>query len=71
MSWFRRRPLLSALLGVALLLTIVIGGYGLFLASDAGLLPWQPEPTLIPVTPFADFPGFGGSVTTPEATPGG
>jgi hypothetical protein len=39
------------------------------LANDAGMLPWQEEPTLIPVTPFADFPGFGGG-ETPEASPG-
>jgi len=50
-------------------LTLVVGGYGMFLASEAGRLPWQVDPTRIPVTPFSDFPGFG-NPSTPPATPG-
>jgi len=70
MTRVRRYPLLTAALAIALVLTLVIGGYGMFLASEAGRLPWQVDPTRIPVTPFADFPGFG-NPSTPETTPGG
>ena len=58
----------SAILGIALVLTLVAGGYGMFLASEAGRLPWQADPTRIPVTPFSDFPGFGRNGRAP-ATP--
>jgi hypothetical protein len=68
MTRLRRYPLLAAALGIALVLTMVIGGYGMFLASEAGRLPWQVDPTRIPVTPFSDFPGFG-PVSTPVSTP--
>lgn len=64
-----RYPILTAVIALALVLTLVVAGYGVFLASEAGRLPWQAEPTRIPVTPFADFPGFG-SPSTPVATPG-
>ncbi len=70
MARVRRYPLLAAALAIALVLTLVIGGYGMFLASEAGRLPWQVDPTRIPVTPFSDFPGFG-PASTPPATPGG
>jgi hypothetical protein len=69
MSRLRRNPLLLSGLALALVLTLVIAGYGAFLASEAGRLPWQVDPTRIPVTPFSDFPGFG-AATTPAATPG-
>ena len=49
--------------GLVLILTIaVIGSWTLYDAWDAGLLPWQPEPTRVAVTPFADLP-------TPTVTP--
>lgn len=70
MTRLRRYPLLAAALAISLVLTLVIGGYGVFLASEAGRLPWQVDPTRIPVTPFADFPGFG-PATTPAASPDG
>jgi len=69
MARVRRYPLLAAALAIALVLTLVVGGYGMFLASEAGRLPWQVDPTRIPVTPFSDFPGFG-NPSTPPATPG-
>ncbi|MBA3379931.1 MAG: hypothetical protein H0T93_13695 [Chloroflexia bacterium] len=70
MARVRRYPLLAAALAIALVLTVVIGGYGMFLASEAGRLPWQVDPTRIPVTPFSDFPGFG-PASTPVSTPDG
>jgi hypothetical protein len=70
MQVLQRHPLLTSVVALALVLTIVIAGYGVFLASEAGKLPWQVDPTRIPVTPFSDFPGFG-SPSTPVPTPGG
>jgi len=70
MALFRHRPILTSMIALALVVTIVIASYGMFLASEAGRLPWQADPTRIPVTPFSDFPGFG-AVTTPDATPNG
>ncbi len=66
MTRLRRYPLLTAALVIALVLAIVIGGYGMFLASEAGRLPWQVDPTRIPVTPFSDFPGFDAPAATPD-----
>jgi hypothetical protein len=57
----RRRNLLIAVAALLLILVVV----ALALASSAGLLPWQPEPTRIPITPFADLPGRGAGTPTP------
>lgn len=45
----------GALLIVGLL---IAGGFAFYLANAAGELPWQTDPTRIPVTPFGDIPGF-------------
>lgn len=56
-----RRMLLT--IGVLVLLTLlVVGVWTFYDAWEAGMLPWQPEPTRAAVTPFADLP-------TPSATP--
>jgi hypothetical protein len=70
MTRIQHHPVLAAVIGLALVLTIVIAGYGVFLAGEAGQLPWQTDPTRIPVTPFSDFPGFG-AANTPASTPSG
>ena len=57
----RRRALVLGLLLAAL----VAVGYGVYLASDAGRLPWRDEPTRIAITPAVDAP----LVATPEASP--
>ena len=70
MRFLPRRGWPRALLLVAVALALVVGGYGMYLASLAGELPWQAEPTRIAVTPFADIPGFNApSVATPAPTP--
>lgn len=56
------RRILLSLAAVLLIALIVVGGWTFYDAWDAGLLPWQPEPTRAAVTPFADLP-------TPPATP--
>ena len=67
MTWIWDHGLLSALIGLALLFVLVAAGYGTYLAGEAGRLPWQEDPTRIPITPFADIPGF--SAPTPAPTP--
>lgn len=67
----RRRPWLRVLVAAAIVAAVVVGGFGLYLASVAGELPWQEDPTRIPIEPFADIPGFtaptpaSGSAATP------
>ena len=59
------------IVGVALILVVAaVAGFGLFLAGEAGQLPWQEDPTRIPITPFADIPGFGAPTSTSTPTPG-
>jgi hypothetical protein len=43
---------------VGVLGILIVIGFGVYLSSVAGDLPWQVEPTRIPITPFADAPGF-------------
>jgi len=40
----------------AVALALIVLAAALTLAGSAGFLPWQPEPTRIPITPFADLP---------------
>ncbi len=58
----RRRNIIIAVVVLVPLLTLA--AWGLSFAGSAGVLPWQPEPTRIAITPFADLPGAGG-VGTP------
>lgn len=67
MNRARRHPLVSMLIAGVLILTLVIAGYGVFLASEAGRLPWQEEPTRIAITPFANIPGFDQPIGTPAS----
>lgn len=57
---------------VVLLIAIpvaVIVGFGIYLASIAGELPWQEDPTRVPITPFAGIPGFTAPTTVPSPGP--
>lgn len=49
---------------VILVLAVIVIAVGLFMVGSQGLLPWQPEPTRIPITPFADLQS-GGNTGTP------
>jgi len=63
------RPLWVRLLAVAMLVfVVVVFGFGIYVASQAGALPWQTEPTRVAVgiTPFAGIPGFGAPTPTPS-----
>lgn len=58
----------TAVAVIVLIVLVIVGGYGIYLANLAGYLPWQEEPTRIAITPFADIPGFTARATS---TPGG
>jgi hypothetical protein len=51
----RRRTLV--IVAILLIPIAILAIWGMTLAGSAGFLPWQPEPTRIPITPFADLPG--------------
>lgn len=56
----RRRAIVATLVLIPIALILF---FGLYLANQAGELPWQVDPTRIPVTPFANLP------TAPAGTP--
>jgi MFS superfamily sulfate permease-like transporter len=60
----RRRRLPSILLALGGLVLIVVIAFALSLAAEAGRLPWQGEPTRVPVVPFSDLP-----TVAPAGTP--
>ena len=60
----RRRAVVFAV--IVLVPLLVLAAWGLSLAGSAGFLPWQPEPTRIPITPFSDLPsGATGGTPSP------
>ena len=70
MRYLPRRGWPRALLLATVAVALVVGGYGMYLVSLAGELPWQAEPTRITITPFADIPGFSApAAATPTPTP--
>lgn len=50
---------------VVLMVLVILAAVVLVGVGSQGLLPWQPDPTRIPVTPFADLPGAGGATPGP------
>ncbi len=48
---------------------VLIVGFGVYLESIAGELPWQSDPTRVPITPFAGIPGFTVPTTVPSPGP--
>jgi hypothetical protein len=72
MRAFLRKPIGKVIAGTTLALAIAVVAFAVYLASLTGSLPWQADPTRIPITPFADIPGFNAPVVTPTAvaTPG-
>jgi hypothetical protein len=59
----RRRTLVIAV--IVLVPLLILAAWGLSVAGSAGVLPWQPEPTRIPITPFANLPGAGAGTPVP------
>ena len=58
----QRRRNLAVVVVVAL---IVVAVAALWVVGSAGFLPWQPEPTRVPITPFADLPAGAGGTPSP------
>ena len=56
----RKRAIIATLVLIPIALVLF---FSLYLANTAGELPWQTDPTRIPVTPFANLP------TAPAITP--
>ena len=54
-----------SLILIVVVLALLIAAVGVWFAGSAGVLPWQPEPTRIAITPFADLP-VGAGVATPS-----
>ena len=52
---------------LVLIPALIALGFGLYLGSLAGELPWQEDPTRIAITPFADLPGSGAADDSPTA----
>jgi hypothetical protein len=59
----RRRAVVIA--AIVLVPVLILAAWGLSLAGSAGFLPWQPDPTRIPITPFANLPS-GAMTGTPS-----
>jgi hypothetical protein len=65
------RPRISRRAIIATLVLIPIGlalFFSLYLANTAGELPWQTDPTRIPVTPFANLPTTVPATGTPTGS---
>ena len=61
----QRRRRAAVIVVIVLVPLLILTAWGLSLAGSAGFLPWQPEPTRIPITPFADLPGVGAGTPLP------
>jgi hypothetical protein len=61
----RRRRRVVVIAAIVLVPLLILAAWGLSLAGWAGFLPWQPEPTRIAITPFADLPGAGAGTPVP------
>lgn len=61
----RRRIVLIAAT-VIVVIVVLVASWSVWTAGEAGLLPWQEEPTRIAITPFADLPSDAAS-GTPDA----
>lgn len=65
-----RRSRLRTLIAVVILVPLLfIGGFAFYVASEAGELPWQEDPTAIPVVPFGGLDGSGQPLPTETPTP--
>ncbi len=69
MNKIRKHPIVSVLAGIAGVALIAILAFSLYLASETGSLPWQEDPTRIPVpTAFSNNDGFTIPTPLPTAT---
>ena len=68
MSRTRAHPLIATALALVVIIALATVVYAGYLAGEAGRLPWQEDPTRIPVTPFGDIPGFTPPTPLPTAS---
>jgi hypothetical protein len=61
----QRRRRAAAIAVIVLVPLLILAAWGLSLAGSAGVLPWQPEPTRILITPFANLPVTGVGTPVP------
>lgn len=59
-----RNWIIAAIAVVVLVPLLVFGGFGVYGLSQTDKLPWQSQPTRIPITP-AEIPSFGTIGGTP------
>lgn len=59
-----RRKIIATLVLIPIGLVIL---FSLYLANTAGELPWQTDPTRIPITPFANLPTSVPDAGTPTS----
>jgi hypothetical protein len=69
MTFIRHHRWLTFMAAIVLAFVLFTGSFGIYLADEAGKLPWQEDPTRIPVTPFADIPGFNAPTAFPTTEP--
>ncbi len=66
MSRIKRHPFASVIAAVALIVMIGVVAFAAYLASATGSLPWQTDPTRIPVTPFTGHPRLHPANSSPH-----
>jgi hypothetical protein len=69
MQQSRRNRLRTVVAVVILVPLLLIGGFAFYVASEAGELPWQEDPTAIPVVPFGGLDSSGQPLPTETPTP--
>lgn len=66
----RRHRILSVIGALGLVVAFAVIGMGIYFAGEAGQLPWQEDPTRIPITPFAGIDGFSVPTKIPTSVAG-
>lgn len=69
MRSFLSKPIGKVIAGTTFAVAVAVVAFAIYLASLTGSLPWQTDPTRIPITPFAGIPGFNAPIVTAAATP--
>ena len=70
MDKIRKHPVFSLIAGIGGVALIAVLVFSLYLASETGSLPWQVDPTRIPVpTAFSNSDGFSLPTPLPTVTP--
>jgi hypothetical protein len=68
MAKLKNHPLTVTVAAVVLIVLIAVVSFAVYIAAATDSLPWQEDPTRIPVTPFTGIPGFTPPTPLPTAT---